>query len=965
MEIGKAVETIGWLEVTKVNDEILRINYESNVEHRPRSGIIYLSIGEVSAQIKILQASAPHINISSSPTIHVSHLASDTTLSVSVEQGTWQADAGFDWIQLEPHLDEDYLRVAYQENASSASRQATITISIAYIDIAQEIILIQSSAPRLSISPSSLISLDYLSGDTTLSVSLSSGAWQATETPAVDWLDIVPQQSSDALTIAYQSNINAERSATVRLSVVDLPIYKEITFTQNGSPTLTIRPSQSISLSYLASDTTLSVSLSSGTWRASVPLSVDWLSVNKPSSSTLKATYKRHTGSSPRSVRATVSVTGLSLSEEIVFTQGVASALSVTPTEFSAHAGSGSQAFNVSSAHLFQVSQSPVSVDWITSIVSSEEGFTVHYKENTRSDARSVTLVAGLLSDPLIRQSLTFTQNASPTLLIRPSQSISLSYLASDTTLSVSLSSGTWRASVPLSVDWLSVNKPSSSTLKATYKRHTGSSPRSVRATVSVAGLSLSEEIVFTQGVASALSVTPTEFSAHASAGSQAFNVSSAHLFQVSQSPVSVDWITSIVSSEEGFTVHYKENTRSDARSVTLVAGLLSDPLIRQSLTFTQNASPTLMIRPSQSISLSYLASDTTLSVSLSSGTWRASVPLSVDWLSVNKPSSSTLKATYKRHTGSSPRSVRATVSVAGLSLSEEIVFTQGVASALSVTPTEFSAHASAGSQSFNVSSDHLFQVSQSPVSVDWITSIVSSEDGFIVHYKENTRSDARSVTLVAGLISDPLIRQSLTFTQNGSPTLTIRPSQSISLSYLASDTTLSVSLSSGTWRASVPLSVDWLSVNKPSSSTLKATYKRHTGSSPRSVRATVSVTGLSLSEEIVFTQGVASALSVTPTEFSAHAGSGSQAFNVSSAHLFQVSQSPVSVDWITSIVSSEEGFTVHYKENTRSDARSVTLVAGLLSDPLIRQSLTFTQNGSPTLTDSSFSVHFFKLFSF
>ena len=869
-------EAIGWLEISKVDDGTLRVTYESNLSDLPRSGTIYLRIGEkVQAEVTLVQESAPHIHLSSSPTIRVSYLPSDTTLSVSAEAGVWHSNSSSEWVRLEPHPEEDYLRILYTENASEEERSATIRISIEDILISQDLVLVQSPAPVLSISPSESISLTYLAGDTSLDVSVSDGtAW---------------------------------------------------------------------------------VSLVEG--------SVAWLRVSRSDAGKLEAVYDRNSSDASRSATVAVSVEGLPVSEDIVFTQEATSTLRITPSSLEVTSASGSVHFDVSgSSGAFQISPSASDIDWVRSVSLSEDGtsLTAAYTENTLSDARSIDFEVSLVSDPLLSETVTLSQLGAPELSILPSQSISLSYLAGDTSLAVNVSEGSWTSAVQGTAKWLRTSRSDAGKLEAVYDRNDISESRSATVAVSVEGLPVSEDIVFTQEATSTLRITPSSLEVTSASGSVHFDVSgSSGAFQISPSASDIDWVRSVSLSEDGTSLiaDYTENTLSDGRSIDLKVSLVSDPLVSETVTLSQAGAPELSILPSQSISLSYLAGDTSLDVSLSSGVWTSAVQESVDWLQVSSPDSKTLKAVYERNDGASSRSATVAVSVDGLSISKEVVFTQAGVSSLIVSPSSSTVSSGSGSVSFSVSGDGgSFQVSPSASTIEWVSSIDVSEDGssFSVAYTENRLSDGRSIDLKVSLVSDPLLFKTFTLSQSGSPVLSISPSQTISLRYLSGDTSLAVSVSEGSWTSTVQESVDWLQVSSPDSEILKAVYERNEAASSRSATVEVSVDGLSVSQDIVFTQAGVSSLSVSPSSSTVSSGSGSVSFSVSSSvGSFQVSPSASTIEWVSSIDISEDGssFSVAYTENTLSDGRSIDLKVSLISDPLLSETVTLSQAGAPELS--------------
>lgn len=261
----------------------------------------------------------------------------------------------------------------------------------------------------------------------------------------------------------------------------------------------------------------------------------------------------------------------------------------------------------------------------------------------------------------------------------------------------------------------------------------------------------------------------------------------------------------------------------------------------------------------------------------------------------------------------------------------------------LSVTPSNQSVPATAGSTNFTVTSNSNWTASSN---ANWCT-VTSSGTGngtLVATYQANTTTSQRVATItvtVSGLPSS-----TVTVTQAGAAaTLAVSPSnQNVSSS--AGNTSFTVT-SNSSWTASS--NAGWCSVTPSGSGngSLVATYQENTEITPRVATISVTVSGLPVSTVTVTQEGADVALAVSPSNRSVTPEAGSTSFSVVSNASWTASSSN---DWcvVTPAGTGNGTIVATYDENTTTAVRvaTVTVVAG----GVVTSQVTVTQFGTETI---------------
>jgi hypothetical protein len=368
-----------------------------------------------------------------------------------------------------------------------------------------------ASAPTLNVTPSNQ-NVTASAGNTSYTVT-SGSAWTASSNQS--WCTVTPSGTGNGtITATYaQNTTTASRSASVTVTVTGLtPVV--VTVTQ-AVPTLSVSPSnQNVAVS---SGTTNYTVASNSAWTASSNQAWCTVTPSGTGNGTIIATYTQNNTATARTANITVLVSGATTS--VVTVTQAAPTLSVTPSNQGVSATSGSTSFAVTSNSSWT---SVSNKTWCT-ISSSGTGngsITVNYDLNTTSLSRTANITVAVTGlTPVV---VTVTQEA-PALSVSPTN---LNVASLDSIVYYAVTSNTdWEANSDQS--WCSITPVGSGNenLEATYSMNTGTSARI--ATITLTALGVSPVIVTLTQAANlpTLSVTPSNQSVTASAGSTAFNV--------------------------------------------------------------------------------------------------------------------------------------------------------------------------------------------------------------------------------------------------------------------------------------------------------------------------------------------------------------------------------------------------------------------------------------------------------
>jgi phosphotriesterase-related protein len=295
-------EGSGWLTATKTDDTTLTVAYDENESVDSRSSEITVNgAGVTSQNISVIQSGASPALSVTPPSIPVS-AGSGTTTFIVASNIYWSVSESSVWLTA-TKTDDTTLTVCYDENASTDSRSAEITVSGSGVT-SHNISVFQSGAsPALSVTPQS-IPVSAATGTITFTVA-SNVNWSVSESSG--WLTVTKTDDT-TFSVSYGENASTDsRLAEITVSGAGVA-SQNIIVNQNGaSPALMVIP-LSIQVSAASGTTTFTVA-SNINWSASE--SSDWLTATKTDDTTLTATYDENEGTDLRSAEITVSGAGV------------------------------------------------------------------------------------------------------------------------------------------------------------------------------------------------------------------------------------------------------------------------------------------------------------------------------------------------------------------------------------------------------------------------------------------------------------------------------------------------------------------------------------------------------------------------------------------------------------------------------------------------------------------------------
>jgi uncharacterized protein (TIGR02145 family) len=393
------VDTMAWTaEVTSGNNWLTIISgesgsdsgtiscrYDANVETDPRTGVIRITATGASGSpmdVTVTQQAQVSCAYNIFPTSD-SFSADGESKSISVTPSsstcTWTTSESLSWVSLSPTsgTGSGDVTVSVDPNTGDA-RSGSVTIAGETYEISQE------HAPcTYSISPTSG-SFDSSGGSSSVSVtaSISSCSWSASESP--DWITLSPTSGtgSGSVTITTTENAGVARTGSITIAGETYSVSQAAPCTYNLS---------SLSNTFASSGGTLTVfinaSSSSCEWTASEGL--DWVSLSPTSgigNGTVTITVAANTGTVRRG-----SVTLAGLTYSINQEERPPCTYSISPSSGSFSSGGGTITVSVTASSTSCEWTASESLDWISLSPTSgtgDETLTITSTENT-GDARS------------------------------------------------------------------------------------------------------------------------------------------------------------------------------------------------------------------------------------------------------------------------------------------------------------------------------------------------------------------------------------------------------------------------------------------------------------------------------------------------------------------------------------------------------------------------------------------------
>jgi hypothetical protein len=510
-------ENVAWFSVSPASgtgSRALTINYDENLSTQSRNGTFTVSAsGLPDITVTVTQAGAAAFLTLSQTTFNVAAPAGSANVTVTANVN-WTLNENSTWINVAPASGSSNgsFTISYDENLTTQSRSATITVSGNGI-ANQTITVTQAGATAiLTVDPTSL-SLPSTAGNGSVNVT-SNTTWTVTDDAT--WLNIAPTSGSGngTLNITFDANATlANRTATITIS-------------GNGTPNRTISVTQAgIQAVLTVTPTTLNVSAQSGVTNFQIDANIDWTIRSQATWFTLSTTqgsgpanvrinYQENTGTQSRSATITISSNNLLPDRIVTINQaGAQSVLTVTPTSLSLAAAAGSTTVNVSANVAWTATDNAT---WLSVTPASGTGnanLMVNYDANTGASPRTATIT--ISSPGLPDQVVNVMQQGTVTafLTVNPGNQ------------SVSSSSGNLTFTVSSNVSWtISSNSGWASVLPASgsgngffvvnWSANINTSPRVATITITATGLP-----------AQTITITQAAFQPQLSAGQLVYDV--------------------------------------------------------------------------------------------------------------------------------------------------------------------------------------------------------------------------------------------------------------------------------------------------------------------------------------------------------------------------------------------------------------------------------------------------------
>lgn len=329
-----------WLSVTPTsgsNDGTLTANFDENTTSSSRTGTITVTGGGNTEKVTVVQegkTTSNYLTVSPSSR-NVNSTAGTTTFSISSDI-SWTATDNVDWLSVSPTSGsgDATLTASYDENTTSSSRTATITVS--GDGITRTVTVIQEGQavdPVLTVTPANH-NVNTNAGSVTFNIE-SNVSWDVRDNS--DWLSKTPKSGSGnaTLTANYEKNSSAD-SRTTTITITGGGITKTVTVIQEGAAaSLSISPAtQQVAA---INDTTLLNISSNINWN--ITDDSPWLTLsatNGTGNDTVKAIFSKNTSSDSRT--ATITVSGNGITKTATIEQAGLQLFSITAESYPAEA---------------------------------------------------------------------------------------------------------------------------------------------------------------------------------------------------------------------------------------------------------------------------------------------------------------------------------------------------------------------------------------------------------------------------------------------------------------------------------------------------------------------------------------------------------------------------------------------------------------------------------------------------
>ncbi|MBO5759052.1 MAG: endonuclease/exonuclease/phosphatase family protein [Rikenellaceae bacterium] len=283
--------------VVEQGEGSITLNIEKNTAEE-RTATITLTCGTAVTTIVVCQAPVEDTISVSTLEVTTPAAASTVIVGVSASSDDWSAKSNADWCGVE--VGEGKITLSIAENTAE-ERTATVTLTCgtatSTIEVTQEdgTVIIEDEISVADI----LLNMPANAGSLTLNVT-ATGDWSVLN--EASWLTAEPNDQG-VLTLTFEANEGAERSATITLVCGEAQTVIEIT--QQEGQRIGVNPT---SLSFTPEGGTLEIGVSANvSWKASTK-DISWLTVTtKKDIVTVKA--KANTGESERKGKVSITYT--------------------------------------------------------------------------------------------------------------------------------------------------------------------------------------------------------------------------------------------------------------------------------------------------------------------------------------------------------------------------------------------------------------------------------------------------------------------------------------------------------------------------------------------------------------------------------------------------------------------------------------------------------------------------------
>lgn len=343
----------------------------------------------------------------------------------------------------------------------------------------------------------------------------------------------------------------------------------------------------------------------------------------------------------------------------------------------------------------------------------------------------------------------------------------------------------------------------------------------------------------------------------------------------------------------------------------------------------TLASSNTLAVTPSNQ-NVTAPAGNTSFNVT-SNSTW--TVTSDATWCTVNPSGSGNgiITATYLENTLTSPRTANISVTVAGLPVVTVTVTQAGASPTLAVTPPNQDVTASAGSTTFNVTSNSNWTASSNAL---WcsVTASGTGNGTLTANYLENPTTTPRTATITVNVTGIGPV--SVTVSQAGAnPNLGVSPSnQNVpspagSTSYTITTNAAWTTSSNSSWAVATP--------SGNGNGVMIVNYEENLSVDVRVATISVTISGSSPVTVTLTQAGATAFLSVSPSSQNVTAAAGNTNFNVSS-NVAWTAISNLSWCTVTPSGNGNQPLTATFTENTSVLPRTAVItVNGTGTNPV------------------------------